>query len=149
MVIGSVEILFCSKKNRNGILKWHRNLKWATWDVLWSWTLLSLGTSNHVGSEVGRAGSSLVVQWLGLCSVTARAWVQFLVGELRSYKQCSTTKRKKIGLLELGAFLLSLEIRCALMCRFWFWKVYTVKQHHKIMNISSSLVTIGKLTLNG
>ena len=37
---------------------------------------------------------SLVVQRLGLCSVTAGSWAQSLVGELGSYKPCSITKRQ-------------------------------------------------------
>ena len=40
-------------------------------------------------------GNSLVVRWLGLCSFTARAWVQSLVGELGSYKLFSMTKRQR------------------------------------------------------
>ena len=36
------------------------------------------GVLNNVGS-----GNSLVVQWLGLGTVTARAWVQSLVRELK------------------------------------------------------------------
>ena len=55
-------------------------------------------------------GNSLVVQWLRLGTVTARAQVQFLVGELRFHKPCSMTlpsqkkkkgkeKKKKAGLV--------------------------------------------------
>ena len=36
-----------------------------------------------------------MVQWLGLGAFTAVAWVQSLVGELRSYKLCSAAKKKK------------------------------------------------------
>ena len=39
-------------------------------------------------------GNSLVVQWLGLHTVTAGAWVQGLVGELRSCKPHCRAKRK-------------------------------------------------------
>ena len=37
-------------------------------------------------------GTSLVVQWLGLCTFTATVWVQSLVGELRSHKPCGAAK---------------------------------------------------------
>lgn len=41
-------------------------------------------------------GSSMVVQWLGLHWLSlARAWVQSPVGELKSYKLCSTAKNIK------------------------------------------------------
>ena len=40
-------------------------------------------------------GNSLAVQWLGLCTLTAVAWAQSLVWELRSRKLCSATKKKK------------------------------------------------------
>lgn len=41
-------------------------------------------------------GSSVVVQWLGLHGLSLpRAWVQPLVGELKSCKLCSTTKNIK------------------------------------------------------
>ena len=43
----------------------------------WILTTVS-GVLNNVGS-----GNSLVVQWLGLGTVTARAWVQSLVRELK------------------------------------------------------------------
>ena len=38
---------------------------------------------------------SLVVQWLGLGAFTAVAWLQSLVGELRSLTPCSVAKKKK------------------------------------------------------
>ena len=38
--------------------------------------------------KVCRLGSSLVVQWLGLCAFTATAWVQSLLRELRSASCC-------------------------------------------------------------
>ena len=37
-------------------------------------------------------GNSQVVQWLGLGAFTLVAWVQSLVGELRSYKPQGTAK---------------------------------------------------------
>ena len=40
-------------------------------------------------------GNSLVVQWLGLITLTMVAQVQFLVGELRSHKLCSTAPQNK------------------------------------------------------
>jgi len=40
-------------------------------------------------------GNSLVVQWLGLTFFTAVAWIQSLVGELRSYKMHGMAKNKK------------------------------------------------------
>ena len=40
-------------------------------------------------------GSSLVVQWLGLCTFTAVAQVQSLVAELRSCKPRGIVKKKK------------------------------------------------------
>ena len=55
----------------------------------WILTTVS-GVLNNVGS-----GNSLVVQWLGLGTVTARAWVQSLVRELRSCKLCGVTKTKQ------------------------------------------------------
>ena len=43
------------------------------------------------------AGTSLAVQWSGLCASTAGDMVRFLVliGELKSYMPCNTTKNKK------------------------------------------------------
>ena len=43
----------------------------------------------------GIFGNSPVIQWLGLHAFTARAWVQSLVGELRSHKPFSVGKKKK------------------------------------------------------
>ena len=40
-------------------------------------------------------GTSLVVQWLGLPVFTAVAWVQSLVGELRSHKPRHMAKKIK------------------------------------------------------
>ena len=40
-------------------------------------------------------GKSLVVQWLGLGIFTAMAWVQSLVGELRSHEPHGMEKKKK------------------------------------------------------
>ena len=40
-------------------------------------------------------GNSLMVQWLELSALTARSWVQSLVGELRSHKLSSKVKKKK------------------------------------------------------
>ena len=40
-------------------------------------------------------GNSLAVQWLGLSTFTAAAWVQSLVGEVRSRKLFSEAKKKK------------------------------------------------------
>ena len=37
---------------------------------------------------------SLAVQWLGLLALTARTWVQSLVGELRSHKMRGAAKKK-------------------------------------------------------
>ena len=42
--------------------------------------------------------NSLPVQWLGLGTFTAGAWVQSLVGELRSQKQWCGQKKKKKGI---------------------------------------------------
>ena len=43
-----------------------------------------------------RRGNSLAVQWLGVGTFTARAWVQSLVRELRSRKpQKGAAKKKK------------------------------------------------------
>ena len=39
-------------------------------------------------------GYSLAIQWLGLGTFTAMAWVQPLVKELRSYKPRGMAKRK-------------------------------------------------------
>ena len=40
-------------------------------------------------------GNSLVVQWLGLGAFTAMAWVQTLVGELRSHFPQATQRSQK------------------------------------------------------
>ena len=40
-------------------------------------------------------GSSLEVQWLGLCAFTAGDRVQSLVRELRSHKSCDMAKKKR------------------------------------------------------
>ena len=40
-------------------------------------------------------GSSLVASWLGFQAFAAVAWVQFLVGELRSCKPDGVAKEKK------------------------------------------------------
>ena len=40
-------------------------------------------------------GNSLEVQWLGLGTFTAVAWVQSLVTELRSHKLCGMIQKKK------------------------------------------------------
>ena len=42
-----------------------------------------------------KTGNSLAVQWLGLCVLTARAWVRSLIGELRFCKPRGTAKTKK------------------------------------------------------
>ena len=42
-----------------------------------------------------RGGNSLAVQWLGLGAFTSVAWVQSLVGEVRSCKPRGTAKKKK------------------------------------------------------
>ena len=41
------------------------------------------------------SGNSLVVQWSELSAFTARAWVQSLVGELRSHKLHGMAGKKK------------------------------------------------------
>ena len=46
--------------------------------------------------EENSLGNSLVVQWLGLGSLTAVAQVQFLVGELRSRKPRGKAKKRKL-----------------------------------------------------
>ena len=40
-----------------------------------------------------KKGNSMVVQWLGLCSFTTIAPVQFLVGELKSHKPHGAAKK--------------------------------------------------------
>ena len=52
-----------------------------------------LGKSGKGGKKC--LGNSLAVQWLGLSTFTAWAWVRSLVGELRSHKPHSTAKKKK------------------------------------------------------
>ena len=47
----------------------------------------------------GKKGNSLVVQCLVFCAFTARAWVQSLVGELRSCMPHGVAKNK---LIEIG-----------------------------------------------
>ena len=46
------------------------------------------------------SGNSLVVQWLGLHTLTAMGRVESLVGELRSHKPRGLAKKKKIILPE-------------------------------------------------
>ena len=46
-------------------------------------------------SKVNTTGNSLVVQWLGLWTFTATAWVQSLVRELRSHKLHGVAKKKR------------------------------------------------------
>ena len=41
-------------------------------------------------------GNSLAVQWLGLSTRTAKAQIQCMVGELRSHKLQSGTKKKEV-----------------------------------------------------
>ena len=41
-------------------------------------------------------GNSLVVWWLGLGVFTAKAWVQSLVGELRSHKPCGVAEEMSL-----------------------------------------------------
>ena len=40
-------------------------------------------------------GSFLLIQWLGFQAYTAMAWVQSLVGKLRSHKPAHPLKQKK------------------------------------------------------
>ena len=54
-------------------------------------TLLSLLKIHH-------PETSLAVQWLGLSTFTARAWVQSLVGELRSRKPRDMAQNNNITL---------------------------------------------------
>ena len=51
--------------------------------------------NSHVHSKNSEVGNSLVVQWLGLGTFTARAQVRSLVRELKSCKPCSAAKKKK------------------------------------------------------
>ena len=67
------------KSKSNAIREEHLN------SVEWNWVVIRKFTVR----------SSLVVQWLGLCAFTAVAWVQSLIGELRSHKLLSTAKKKK------------------------------------------------------
>ena len=46
-------------------------------------------------SNLSSSGSPLVVQWLGFNVFTVIAWVQSLVGDLRSFKLHSEVKKKK------------------------------------------------------
>ena len=47
------------------------------------------------GTKDKESGNSLVVQWSELSAFTARAWVQSLVGELRSHKLHGMEEKKK------------------------------------------------------
>ena len=49
-------------------------------------------------SNLSSTGSPLVVQWLGFNVFTVIAWVQSLVGDLRSFKSHSEVKKKKKNL---------------------------------------------------
>ena len=54
------------------------------------------------GKNVLLLGNSLVVQWLGLCALTAGAQVQSLVEELRSHKPHSNQRRKRNKKIQIG-----------------------------------------------
>ena len=49
--------------------------------------------SNSSFQNLAAYGNSLAVQWLGLCAFTA--WVQSLVGELRSHKRHGVEEKKE------------------------------------------------------
>ena len=48
-------------------------------------------------SSKEKVGSFLLTQWLGFWAFTAMAWVQSLVWELRSFKQCTVRLKKRKG----------------------------------------------------
>ena len=67
-----------------------------------------LGARNY-SREISRrnlySGDFLVVQWLGLSAFKAGAWVQHLVGELRSHMPCHMAKKKKKKIPTLVEFI--------------------------------------------
>ena len=66
---------------------------------------LPTSSANHLFKNI--SWNSLTVQWLGVGTFTAMAWVQSLVGELRSGKPRSATKKKK----NLSWFSVALRIK--------------------------------------
>ena len=66
----------CPKKKKKKVL--------ALTELLWLYINFQLNVLNSFSS-----GSSLVVQWLGLCTLS-RVW--FLFGELKSHRLCSAAK---------------------------------------------------------
>ena len=56
---------------------------------------LRIETQQHTSSSKIKLGTFLEVQLLRLCTSTARAMVQSLVGELRSHMLCDTSKMLK------------------------------------------------------
>lgn len=61
---------------------------------VWHWPSGNSGDKPSRFSKTRGRGNSLIVQWLGLGTLTVRAWVPTLVEELRSYKLCVEAKRK-------------------------------------------------------
>ena len=53
------------------------------------------GYVSRIPLKIHQTGNSLAVLWLRLSAFTARAWVQSLVGELRSHKPRGQKKKKK------------------------------------------------------
>ena len=69
-------------------------------------------------SKTQHQGNSLAVQWLGLGTFTARAWVQSLVRELRSHKprgmgagETTTTMTKKHNIERFYLLLFSIKLK--------------------------------------
>ena len=72
------------------------NLKWV--DFVIKYTSINL-ILKHI-----HVGTSLAVQWLRIRASTARAQVQFLVGELRSHMQHDAVKKPKTWYMLLLIF---------------------------------------------
>ena len=87
-------------------------------------------------------GNSQVVQWLGLGAFTLVAWVQSLVGELRSYKLQGTAKWKKGVNQSVDLFLILQSERMREYNQdggAWWASVYGVSQSRtRLKRLSSS-----------
>ena len=69
-----------------------RGSLYSVWLVICLSEMVILG---WLGDQILSQGISLAVQWLRLCTSTAGAWVQLLVGELRSCMLSGDGQKKK------------------------------------------------------
>ena len=59
--------------------------------------LTIINNTKHSPLKSTKYGNSLAVQWWGLSTFTAGAWVQSLVGEIGPHKPSGTAKKKKLA----------------------------------------------------